>query len=152
MTDVMMRLAISPYDRQAMNLFLTCRRPPRALFHGTPEIEANTDVGARFDLHSADASRDGAFKELLLLEKHLSQEACPECSNKHLSTAIAYLEEARTLLGGDDNDIGMARWLEAARPRLRDNAATVRTIRKRLAIRLGFASWGDSSTHYDVAA
>jgi len=100
---------------------------------------AHAHVAVGFDLLSANASRDGAFKELLLLEKHLAQEGCPECCNKHLSTAIAYLEEARTLAGGDDEDTETARELEAMRDRLPTSGGEIRQIRKRLAVRLGYA-------------
>ena len=92
------------------------------------------------ELHMADASREGAFEELLLLEKHLSQEQCGECCNKHLSTAIAYLKEARTLQGGEQLDADMAQELASVRSVEWANAfSIVRPIRKRLAVRLGYA-------------
>ena len=114
---------------------LLAARPP--FYVHTAAHDHSASVG--FDLRSANASRDGAFKELLLLEKHIAQEGCPECSNKHLSTAIAYLEEARTLTGGDDEDTETARELETLRPHLLSAGEDVRAIRKRLAVRLGYA-------------
>jgi hypothetical protein len=99
--------------------------------------EAREDGG--YDLHSADASRDGARKEILLLEKHVSQERCPECVHKHLDTAIAYLEEAATLDGGDDADLSMARALVRLRSRIMRSSVAVKEVRRALGQRLGRA-------------
>jgi len=101
----------------------------------TPTSETNSRK-YDFDLHSANASRDGAFKELLLLEKHLSQEQFPECMHKHIGTAIAYCEEAFTLEGGDEIDRRMAIALNAMRGS--PDAVEVRAIRKAIARRLGY--------------
>jgi len=95
-------------------------------------------VGKEFDLRDANKSREGAFKQLLLLEEHLSQDQCPECCNKHLFTAIAYLEEARRLQGGDQTDIDMADLLRESQEALPH--IDVRPLRKALAVRLGYAA------------
>lgn len=108
-------------------------------------LQATVGRDGRFDLRDANASREGAFKELLLLEKHLSQEGCNECCHKHLFCAIAYLEEARTLRGGDAEDSAMADALTALEPSIAENAAKVRTVRKSIAVRLGYAFKGGPS-------
>lgn len=105
-------------------------------FVSCPPLAASV-AGAGFDLRDANKSREGAFKQLLLLEEHLSQDQCPECCNKHLFTAIAYLEEARRLSGGSDEDISMADLLRDAQPDLPH--IDVRPLRKALAVKLGYA-------------
>jgi hypothetical protein len=98
---------------------------------------------AGFELRDARASREGAFKELLLLEKHLSQEMCAECCHKHLFCAIAYLEEARTLDGGDAEDTSMAKELRSFEEEMPH--VSVRPIRKRIGEKLGFGVKGGPS-------
>lgn len=111
------------------------------IFSFAPQLLARADGGASvgFDLHSANASREGALEELCLLEKHISQERCPQCLHKHLFTAIAYLKEARTLRGGDDLDTLMASALRALEPSIDDALEPVQSVRKELQAGLGFS-------------
>ncbi len=64
-----------------------------------------------YDLHTANASRELAVKELLLFEEHARNAPCMECMNKHLIKAEAALQEAASLDGGVPGDIEFARKL-----------------------------------------
>lgn len=109
-----------------------------------PPITLSASVGDDTPaLRDARASREGALKHLLLLEEHLSQEQCPECCHKHLFTAIAYLEEARRLQGGDTDDSALAVALRSLRDQLPH--VDVRPLRKDLQVKLGYATYGGPS-------
>lgn len=92
--------------------------------------------GEAFDLRDANKSREGAFKHLLLLEEHVSQDQCNECCHKHLFTAIAYLEEASRLEGGQRADYKLAEVLRDMEEDL--PFIEVRPIRKLIQVRLGY--------------
>ena len=93
-------------------------------------------VGSAFDLRDAQKSREGAFKHLLLLEEHLAQDQCNECCHKHLFTAIAYLEEASRLEGGERGDFILAETLSDMEPEL--PFCDVRPVRKLIGTKLGY--------------
>ena len=96
-----------------------------------------------YDLHSADASRFKAMKELLLLEDHINTAPCMDCMNKHASTASGLLSEAATLKGGDETDISMSNAAEMIRRKLtskpRALAGETRDLRRAIARRLGLS-------------
>jgi hypothetical protein len=78
------------------------QEPTRAVTSGTDDGASpgpHTD-----DLQHADASRDGAYEELLLLEKHIKEAPCLRCMNKHAITARGLLREAAGLKGGKPED------------------------------------------------
>ncbi len=93
-------------------------------------------AGGSFDLRDANKSRQGAFKHLLLLEEHLAQDQCNECCHKHLFTAIAYLEEASRLVGGQKGDQILADALTEMETEL--PFCDVRPVRKTIGIQLGY--------------
>lgn len=96
-----------------------------------------------YDLHSADASRFKAMKELLLLEDHINTAPCMDCMNKHAATASGLLSEAATLKGGDETDVAMSNAAEGIRRRLtskpRALAGETRELRRAIARRLGLS-------------
>ena len=96
-----------------------------------------------FDLRDANKSREGAFKHLLLLEEHLAQDQCNECCHKHLFTAIAYLEEASRLTGGERGDFTLAETLSDMENEL--PFVDVRPIRKLIQVKLGYGKQGGPS-------
>lgn len=67
-------------------------------------VEPVTDGSHIDDLQHADASRDSAYEELLLLEKHIKTAPCPRCMSKHAITARGLLNEAAGLAGGRPQD------------------------------------------------
>lgn len=113
----------------------------RSLFSARP-LSASVGGGA-FDLRDANKSRQGAFKHLLLLEEHLAQDQCNECCHKHLFTAIAYLEEAARLEGGQRADFLLAEELLDMEEEL--PFCEVRPIRKLIGERLGYGKKGGPS-------
>lgn len=100
-------------------------------------------AGGSFDLRDANKSRQGAFKHLLLLEEHLAQDMCNECCHKHLFTAVAYLEEASRLEGGQRGDYVLAEALTELESEL--PFCDVRPIRKVIGQRLGYGKQGGPS-------
>lgn len=94
-----------------------------------------------FPIHSANASRYKAEKELVALEDHVKVDPCPRCMNKHLTAAIVFLEEAGGLDGGTEEDVRKADRLEAVRGALRGDRWSalpeLRALRAALAVEIG---------------
>lgn len=130
--------------------------PPRAVIHeATPAVTSGDEVGDVHtdDLQHADASRDGAYEELLLLEKHIKEAPCIRCMNKHAITARGLLREASGLKGGKPEDASvLAARVEDGRKMLttdtRAALARVQGVRLALGEILGYHG-GGAHAHAD---
>lgn len=118
-------------------------RPPMT---ATPGLQRHAPAHERgsnpYDLHHAAASRLNAAKDLMLLERHLLHEPCPDCITKHALAAQAYLEEAMGLDGGIDDDARLAGVVadmhrKAVAGDRAGAAAGIRRVRRAVVQRLG---------------
>lgn len=123
-------------------------KPKRTLPDEHNHDHAHGHVGSPFPLDHADASRFKAEKQLLALEDHIRVDPCPACMNKHLTSAVTFLEEASGLDAGTPVDAQHANEVESVRKFLGSGwgtqtrwlaLPTVRRVRGQIAKQIGHA-------------